>query len=243
MTGASLLLSCWESASRMREPWASLGLLEPLAEESDFGSLASLSVGERDARLLDLRRRLFGEPVEALAVCPQCGSTVELNFQVSDVEVKPPANAPLWVEHRGWRVDFRLPDSRDLAAVAACTSVEEARRRLIERCVVNVSRRSKRYPADDAPQHLIRLMEERMNEADPKGFDAKGKRALVVGNGGVWIAALEIDAFVAREVAAGARRLVQDVHRIARAYGWSEDEILGMAASRRQAYLELVGTD
>jgi Zn-finger nucleic acid-binding protein len=241
MREASLLLSCWESASRMREPWATLGLLEPLAEESEFASLASLSVGERDARLLALRRRLFGEPVEALAVCPQCGSTVELNFQVSNMEVKPPANAQLWVEHRGWRVDFRLPDSRDLAAVAACTSVEEARRRLIERCVVNVSRRSKPYPADDAPQHLIQLMEERMSEADPQA-DIRLKMTCP-GCGGAWTAGLEIDAFVAKEVAAGARRLLQEVHRLARAYGWSEGEILGMAVSRRQAYLELVGTD
>jgi hypothetical protein len=42
------------------------------------------------------------------------------------------------------------------------------------------------------------------------------------------------------EVEAGAIALVQDVHLLAAAYGWSEAEVLGLGPARRRAYLELV---
>jgi hypothetical protein len=47
--------------------------------------------------------------------------------------------------------------------------------------------------------------------------------------------------FLWREVAARARRLVYEVHALARYYGWREADILSMTGRRREAYLEMVG--
>ena len=41
-------------------------------------------------------------------------------------------------------------------------------------------------------------------------------------------------------VEAHARRLLGEVHRLARAYGWREHDVLALGAARRAAYLELV---
>lgn len=240
MSSASLLIS-WESASRTRETWNSLGLLLPWADGLDLEALADLSVGERDARLLALRRRLFGQPIEALAYCPGCGSTIELAFQVSDIETKHQEQGPCTVQHGAWSVDFRLPDSRDLKAAGAFASVEEARRCLIDRCVIRLSKESEMLTAGDAPPELITLMEQRMVEADPQA-DVRLKLNCPA-CATAWDADVDIGAFVATEVAAGARRLLRDVHRLASAYGWREDEILSLGALRRQAYLDLVGTE
>ncbi|HEX2516118.1 MAG TPA: phage baseplate protein, partial [Chloroflexota bacterium] len=38
-----------------------------------------------------------------------------------------------------------------------------------------------------------------------------------------------------------ARRLLREVHTLARAYGWREAEILALPGRRRQTYLDLVG--
>jgi hypothetical protein len=42
------------------------------------------------------------------------------------------------------------------------------------------------------------------------------------------------------EIEARARELLYDVHRLARAYRWSEAEILALSPARRAGYLALV---
>jgi hypothetical protein len=43
------------------------------------------------------------------------------------------------------------------------------------------------------------------------------------------------------EISVAAQRLLIDVHALARAYGWDQDDILGMSSARRRFYLEVVG--
>jgi hypothetical protein len=43
------------------------------------------------------------------------------------------------------------------------------------------------------------------------------------------------------ELDAWARRMLREVHALAATYGWSEAEILRMSATRRRAYLDLIG--
>ncbi len=47
-------------------------------------------------------------------------------------------------------------------------------------------------------------------------------------------------AFLWLEISQTARRLLDDVHQLAWAYGWPESEILAMGQRRRQAYLDRV---
>jgi hypothetical protein len=58
--------------------------------------------------------------------------------------------------------------------------------------------------------------------------------------GGAWDRPLDIGQFLWDEISAEAHRLAREVHALARAYGWSEAEILGLSPRRRQLYLELV---
>jgi hypothetical protein len=51
----------------------------------------------------------------------------------------------------------------------------------------------------------------------------------------------DIATFFWAEVSAHARRLIRDVHALARAYGWREVEILSMSGWRRERYLEQLG--
>ena len=51
---------------------------------------------------------------------------------------------------------------------------------------------------------------------------------------------LDIAGFVWREVALAARRLLTEIHRLARAYGWSQQAIAAMSTPRRAAYLEML---
>ena len=55
-----------------------------------------------------------------------------------------------------------------------------------------------------------------------------------------WEMLFDIAHFFWNEIAAEARRLLREIDALARAYGWSEREILSLSARRRQSYLELV---
>jgi hypothetical protein len=241
MTAASLLINCWESASRSPARWRPLALVVPAAEGADVESMAGLPVGRLDSRLLDLRRRLFGEGMEALASCPACGQLVDLSFEVGDIKAEPPADPRLFAENEDWSIRFRLPSSRDMHAAASCADAEAARRLLIDRCVLGLTRRSEPHPVEDAPAELIAAMEDAMAAADPQA-DLRFKLACPA-CGADWESAIDPGSFVGAEVSSGARRLLGEIHRLAAAYGWSEAEILDLPSRRRQAYLDLVAAE
>ena len=50
----------------------------------------------------------------------------------------------------------------------------------------------------------------------------------------------DIAAFFWSEIAARAKRLLHEIHLLARAYCWSEADILGMSPGRRDCYLTMV---
>jgi hypothetical protein len=56
----------------------------------------------------------------------------------------------------------------------------------------------------------------------------------------VWSVLLDIASFFWGEISVLAKRLLREVHTLARAYGWREADILAMSAVRRGFYLEIV---
>jgi hypothetical protein len=54
-------------------------------------------------------------------------------------------------------------------------------------------------------------------------------------------AALDLPVLVWAEVETRASTLLGEVHALARAYGWTEPDVLALSPERRAAYLELVG--
>ncbi|HYH79042.1 MAG TPA: hypothetical protein VEX86_04575, partial [Longimicrobium sp.] len=147
-----------------------------------------------------------------------------------------PADGAWEAEGGGVRMRFRLPDSRDLAAAAGCRSAGEARRVLAARCVLEAE--APADAADDLPDEVIAAMSERMAVAAP---DAELSLALECpACGHAWDAVLDVAAFFWAELSARARRLLREIDLLARAYHWSETEILALTPARRRAYIELV---
>jgi hypothetical protein len=53
-----------------------------------------------------------------------------------------------------------------------------------------------------------------------------------------WSAPFDVAGYLWEEIDTRARRLLDEVHVLARAYGWPEDEVLRLSDARRSAYLE-----
>ena len=76
--GNTQLLRIWEQAAHQRPARRSACLLAGTADDAD--AVGALPVGERDRRLLLLRKELFGDQIEGVAECPTCHARIELIF-------------------------------------------------------------------------------------------------------------------------------------------------------------------
>ena len=79
---ATDLLSAWECGSSQNPLQRALTMLAVASPGASLDSLASLTIGQRDARLLALRELTFGSKVTSVTECPACGETIELSFKL-----------------------------------------------------------------------------------------------------------------------------------------------------------------
>jgi len=99
-----------------------------------------------------------------------------------------------------------------------------------------------RQPRDDRkrelPNEVIEAISRAMLEADPAAEITL--RLTCPACGHQWDLLFDIAEFFWTEISAQAQRLLREIDALARAYGWTEREILSLPAQRRQTYLELV---
>jgi len=237
---AAELLDVWERGLAQPLIERALGLLAVAYLETARESIAHWSIGQRDAGLLRLREALIGPQLTGLATCPQCGDQLELAFNVSDILAQPAEGAESYaLDIAGYAVQFRLPDSTDVTAIAAETDLRPARQQLFCRCVLQVSRDGEPTTADQLPDEVILAVGQRMALIDSQ---ADVQLALTCPScAHAWEAAFDIVSFLWSEINAWAVRMLHEVHRLASAYGWREADILALSPMRRQLYLEMIG--
>jgi hypothetical protein len=225
---ATELLDAWERGLGQRPAERALTLLAAVSPGTSPGALSDLSIGHRDAGLLAIREQTFGPSVTGLADCPNCSERIELTFDVSEIEA--PA-APVPTESlTASGVRFRLPDSRDLLALAGCADVATGRALLLQRCVIG-------RDVDSLAEEDVDAVVSGMAAADPQADVQLDLSCPACRHR--WFAVFDIASFLWTEVNAWAHRTLQDVHRLALAYGWREPDILALSPWRRQVYLEM----
>jgi len=237
---ASTLLGAWERALSQSPAQRALTLLQSVGTELPPERLAALSIGQRDAHLLDLRESAFGSQMTGLAACPACSRQLELNFNVSCIRVAPPTEplAPCVLSQEDYKVEFRFPNSEDVTALTPDLDLPANRRRLLERCLLNVRCHGEAVSFDELPATLKTAVSDRMAETDPQ---ADVQLSLTCPDcGHRWQAPLDILSYLWAEIHAWATRLLRDIHTLASAHGWREADILALSPWRRQAYLEMI---
>jgi hypothetical protein len=235
--GAEAIVRIWERGRPEHAVDRALTILAGLTGRSRR-ELAEISVERRDIMLWTWRSYLFGDSLAGYAACPSCGCAVDVSLTAASLEEP---EERFVVEVAGANQPVRMPTSLDLLAIAGCQNVEAARRMLIHRCLEDVL-------ADGTPA---------ARTGDDPGYDqdvaaaaeAELDRRAEVSAGAVelicpdcqhkWEVELDIAAFTWREIEILAGRLLREVDVLARRYGWSEQEILGLTPARRSYYLEL----
>jgi hypothetical protein len=240
------LLSVWERGLAQPAAQRVLTLLAAACPDTAPDALAKLSIGQRDARLLTLREWTFGPRLASLTTCPGCGERLELTFNVTDIRLPSPSQGeggegvePLSLSVADYEVRFRLPNSLDLAAIAGHEDVAPTRHLLLDRCLLAAHQDGEETALDQLPDDVIDAVVERMAQTDSQADVQLALSCPACGH--QWQAAFDIVSFFWSEINAWAYRTLREVHALARAYGWREDDILAMSPWRRQFYLGMVG--
>jgi hypothetical protein len=220
-----LLLEIWARARHEAPAARAIALLE--AAYSGEG-LETLPVGARDRMLLGLFEENFGNALNGTGTCDACGATIELELDVQMLAARPAVEEALVVVIEGAPITLRLPTIADVLAAADCAAPS---RRLAARCLG----RTNEATLDDDD---VRRIGEALLAADPLLDPEIG--VVCPECGAEQAFGLDVAGFLWERVEARARRLMGEIHLLARAYGWSEREILALPAARRAAYLAMV---
>jgi hypothetical protein len=246
---ANELLGAWElGLGRGMSERAAILLRSTAADDRDGRDPARLPLGARDGLLLDLYRAAFGPRLEGMAACPKCGAEQEFELRVEDLKLSAPrdaVDAASWsLAHGVYDVTFRLPDSLDAEAVAAAVGGDpsEGVRLLLERCVIGatamVEDQRREVAARELPDETVEAISARMGELDPQAEIQLAMECVACRH--QWTDLLDVVAFLWGELHAWAMRTLDDVHRLAASYGWSEADILSMSPRRRNLYIEII---
>jgi hypothetical protein len=231
------LLDVWERGLSQLPLLRASSLLATAFPEFSADERETLTIGRRDGLLLSLRERTFGPAVNAMAVCDQCQQPVELNFRIDDIRVEPqPSAGEMEVSIGEYQLRVRLPNSRDLAAVMAESHPAEV---LFARCLSQAMAGGDAVTAAGLPVDIVEQAIAAIAQADAQAdirlaieCPTCGRRRQVP---------FDILSFFWREIEEYAIRTLREVHALATAYGWTEDQILALSPRRRRCYLEMAG--
>src|SRR5262249_35695017 len=157
--------------------------------------------------------------LSARMACSRCGEQMEFELDCDQLmPAETAADQQPKVVFRGHT--FRVPNSRDLAfGIAEENHPEKAAIRLLESCQLSHD------PVSWSEEELASLGE-LMAQADPGAETRIHFRCTVCGHEQDGV--LDVAVFLWAEIVAHAKRLLREVHALASAYGWSEEQVLSL---------------
>jgi len=245
------VLNLRESGQHRSSVERALLVLSAAYPEMTRQQLAALSVGERDASLLAIRECTFGSVLDVFTTCPSCQQELELSLTTTKLRFSAPddmqdAGNGFSTVVGDLTVQYRLPDSTDLQAVATCKNVDAARRLLLDRCVLDIQGDAgKKEQAIEKNGRsytpaFVATLAGQMAERDPQAEILLNLQCADCQH--EWQSLFDIATFFWAELETHGKRLLNEIYIRARAYHWREQDILALTPVRRRWYLEMVTT-
>jgi uncharacterized protein YbaR (Trm112 family) len=235
------ILTLWETGEHRHDVDKALLIAAAFDPGLGWDELARLPLGRRDSLIIRLRERMFGDRIPIAVQCPNCRERLEFDTSASELlSCCPPNDSPTDIafDLAGYHIVARPLNSLDLANLRPDMSRAAARQALVCETVVHASLDGATVAPAELPAQAVTALAEKLVEVDPAAdlhfalSCPDCRRA--------WVATFDITAYFWRELSAIARTMLEDVHQLATAYGWREDEILGLSTARRAFYLSRI---
>lgn len=233
------VLDIWEWSQSQHTANTALGLLYAAYPEFSWEQLAGLSIGQRDAYLLALREKTFGETMQVRTKCQHCGEALEFAISTHDVGAEDQSvESEYTIEIQDNLIRFRLPNSKDLLAVSQEPDNSKAGDTLLQRCLIDVTIKGEPSKKEELPEEVVTTLVEHMAQCDPAAEVLLNIRCPTCELKGQVL--FDINSYYWAEFVDLARRLMQQVSVLAHGYGWAEADILTLSAWRRQYYQDML---
>ena len=201
------------------------------------GKAKELTTADRDRLLAAIYRRTYGSRIESTVHCHICDAPFDIDFSLEALLRHLDSETAQIQSEKGSDGVFNLPDGRcfrlptgeDEYAVLGMAT-EKAERILLERCLVEGD------PTKD-PEVLQRAMKELAPVLD---LDMEARCPECDQQQTVHF---DIQYYLLYMLRQEQKQLALEVHRLATAYGWSLNEILGLPRSMRKTYVKLVESE
>ncbi len=206
-----------------------------------------MSIGERDARLLQIREWLFGSRLSNVAHCPHCGEKVEWENDTAAFHLQPfsspePAFKIFQLQTGAFHIRFRLPNSQDVQQALNDRAFFEQPRKFLARCMVdlNGSEQDIAEKVKVLPAEVFEQLSQQIELEDPQANISFQMNCPACQH--EWPITFDIQSYLWAEIDNWAKHVLREVYLLARSFGWSERDILNMHPLRRQLYLEIIGS-
>ena len=173
-----------------------------------------------------MRRATFGRELPSRVDCPECRAALEFTLDAEAFAAEA-GEAPIEIGD----LKARRPTTRDLAGVIGEPDPQRAAYKLAQRCCVAPDGSS---PVLTAAQ--LEKIQAALAEADSAADIVLDLRCEQCGF--TWQAAFDTPGYLWIEIESHARKLLADIHTLALAYGWSEEQVLALGARRLPGELE-----
>ena len=238
--GEAEILALWERGLTRHPIDRALLLYAWTRPDLPSSNFPDLPLGTINRALLRLRETCFGSRIIACIDCEHCGTRMEIALDTGQLlaginEDDTPSkfdDIPAEFEVSSFR--FRVPCSRDLAAISGERDLKAAAVKLLEQCCLEHPENS-----DTGFGNLLAEAEVAMEELDPAADINLSLSCEECAHS--WLVGFNIGTLLWDEIDVRARALLAEVHSLAQAYGWTEPEIFALSSQRRAAYLDMVG--
>jgi hypothetical protein len=219
-------------------------LLAAAAPDLPEKGLDEVTLGARDAWILDLRCATFGDTLRGRVMCPACGLRLTVRIprdEVSRYDRSDDAAPSIRMQEGQLVVEARPPNGRILAVAARSPTEESARQALISGCVSVTETDGGAVDPLELEDELLERIGAAIVAADPQA--EVGVTMSCAGCGNEWTPVLDIAEFFWRELSTTSVQLLDEVHQLAIGYGWSEEQVLRLFSRRRREYVERLAGD
>ncbi len=234
------LLSIWEFGLNHSLIETNLYLISCAYSEYNSHQIAFFSIGERDARLLHIREKLFGTVFQNTSNCTACGQKMEWETPIDVLKLQTIKNevrvTPIDLVHNEQQISFRLPNSFDIIETINQSNNEGQVDQLIQKCIIDTNLTKEKQ--DDISEELKNKLLQKMEEKDPQANIVVNLSCSECNN--EWNATFDIMQYLWTEINEWAIRLMQDIYLLAKNFNWTEDAILGMSRFRRNLYINMI---
>ena len=228
------ILDVWDNCVNKGQLYKGVILASLAFPDKDPSSIMKWSIEKRDAALFHIRKTLFGNQFTNLAHCPQCSQTVEweLSFQQLQIPsiLEMPDNVEIAIDIPAYKILVRLPNSNDLLI--------KDELQILYSCILNRDNYEDQNFETGLPDLLVQKINEQFNSSCYASNITYQLNCTDCSH--EWQGIFDILSYLWKEIDQWAKGFLQQISLLAKAYGWSETEIINMSKNRRNHYLQLI---